>query len=670
MCGIAGIINGSEKDFTANDIVAMTKIIAHRGPDDEGYCLIDNRNEAFVYGGDQTPAEVYKAVLSYTPKSGTIPPVESIKICLGHRRLSIIDLSPNGHMPMSDKTGRYWIIFNGEIYNYQLIRQELQSLGHFFISQSDTEVILAAYSEWGTSCLQRFNGMWAFAIYDNQNQTIFLARDRFGIKPLYYWINNKGSFCFASEIKQFTVLPGWKATINPQRVYDYLAYSVMDHTEETMFDRVYQIPAGHFCQFAVDQTLSAKNGKVITEKWYKPVYSAYQGNFEAAALEFKKHFKNAIKEHLIADVPLGSSLSGGLDSSAIVCEINEILKEEGKQNLQETFSYIHSNEYMSEQKWIDAVIAKTNLHAHYVHTDGDNSIEHAEDIIWNNDEPTQSQAHVASWQIFKAAKDNHLKVLMSGHGADEYTSGYGAFMKFRWVQLLKNLQFRKLNAEIAQTYAKSKFRTLRAYIGLGYYFVPQNINRYFGRNTKSQKTIQSLISLRHLGATMEHPFDKIPYKPTSILNIASIQLLHFPLQQYLHFDDRHSMAHSVESRVPFLDHRLVEFTTQLPADFLDGLGDTKKIIKYGLEDILPEKIRNRTDKIGFIISEEHWVKFTHTKKYRALLERSISISGGIIKNEALEYFDDVCSNKLPFDKTYWRLIAFGIWIDKFKVSLS
>lgn len=670
MCGIAGIINGDVKSCTAGDLVAMTNIISYRGPDDEGYCLIDNNNKAFIFGGDETPEVVYKADIVYTPKSSTIPEVQNLKICFGHRRLSIIDLSPYGHMPMCDKTKRFWIIFNGEIYNYQVIRQELKSLGHSFISHSDTEVILAAYLQWGTDCLNRFNGMWSFAIYDTQSREIFLARDRFGIKPLYYWIANNGNFCFASEIKQFTVLPNWKAVINKQRAYDYLVYSVMDHTDETMFKGVFQIPAGHFCKFSTDKIFPDKQGRLTIEKWYNPVYSAYRGSFEEAAVEFKTHFKNSIKEHLNADVPLGSSLSGGLDSSAIVCEINEILKEEGKQNLQEIFSYIHSNVYMSEQKWIDEVIAKTNLNAHYIRTDGDNSFDHATEIIWNNDEPTQSQAHVASWQIFKAAKDSHLKVLMSGHGADEYTSGYGAFMKFRWAQLFKNLQFGKLNNEIANTNPNGIFRFFNSYIGLSYYFLPQSIRRYFGRNTKSQKKIQSLFSLQKLGALQEHPFDRIPYKPTSIFNIASSQLLHFPLQQYLHFDDRHSMAHSVESRVPFLDHRLVEFTTQLPADYLDGMGESKKIIKYGLNDILPEKIRNRTDKIGFIIAEEHWVKQTHTAEYRLLIEKAIKISGGIIKQEALAYFDDICSGKLPFDKTYWRMIAFGIWVDKFKVSLS
>jgi asparagine synthase (glutamine-hydrolysing) len=671
MCGISGIINNETNQYQAKDLLAMTKIITHRGPDDEGYYIRDNTGGVLILGGDDTSNEAYHTDVAYCPADPISKYAnQQIKVALGHRRLSIIDLSPFGHLPMCSSNQRYWITFNGEIYNYKTIKKELQSLGHQFISNSDTEVILAAYSQWGQECLHHFNGMWAFAIYDSDTKEVFLARDRFGIKPLYYWISGNGTFCFGSEIKQFTVLPGWKSILNRQRAYDYLIYSMTDHTDETMFEGVFQIPAGHLFKFNVDKINFTKKRRVQIEKWYNPVYKGYNGSFDEAACEFKNRFKQSVKEHLVADVPLGSALSGGMDSSAIVCEIDEILKEQDELNTQKTFSYISSDERYNEQKWINEVLSQTKVSPCYIHSNGDNAFKHAADIIWYNDEPNQSQSHLVSWQIYRAAKENKIKVLMSGQGADEYNSGYGAFMFFRWGLLLKKLKFRKLNYEITHSQTNEKLSLVQAYIKLGYFIVPKGLKRYLSRQTKYHQNLKSLISEKHLHSKKEHPFDTIPYDADSIFNIANTMLLHYPLQRYLHFDDRLSMSNSVEARVPFLDHRLVEFTTQLPADYLDSMGETKKMIKYGLKDILPEKIRNRKDKIGFITAEESWVKESHTKEFREMLEKSIKVSRGIIKPEALVYFDKLSKGKVPFDYTYWRLIIFGVWMEKFNVELS
>ena len=670
MCGISGIVNASSKKYSANTIKKMTDPIRHRGPNDVGYLLFDNANQVHILGDVDTPQSVYDSNVSYTPKA-TIATSEQIDftVALGHRRLSIIDLSTYGHLPMSYSNGRYWITFNGEIYNYKQLKEELKLLGYSFVSNTDTEVILAAYVHWGANCLQKFNGMWAFSIYDCTTKEIFLARDRFGIKPLYYWISPQQAFCFASEIKQFTFLPDWQSVLNAQRGYDYLMYNMTDFTDETMFKAVYHIPPGHYFKAAVNNIEQCKKGKIATTQWYKPTFVGYKGSFDKAAASFETHFKNAVKEHLIADVPVGSALSGGLDSSAIVCEINNLLKKEDKESIQKTFSYCSSDSRYNEKKWIDEVTKVTNVDAHFVSLSGNEVFEKTEELIWFNDEPTQSQSVLASYQVYASAKKNNVKVLINGQGADEYLSGYGSFNIFRRVQLLKKFNFKKLNAEIKYANGHSKTALLKAYFELFYFLAPNFIKRYFSNKTDNHKQLMALISVSQLKAKKQHPYDSIPYKSKSIFDIAHKQMLYDPLQKYLRFEDRMSMANSIEARVPFLDHRLVDFATQLPADYLDSKEELKKIMLHGLKNILPAAILNRKDKIGFITSEENWVRKEFSKEFRSMLEESIKASNGIIKPAALEYFDKVVVGTVPFTYNYWRFIQFGLWMKKFKVSL-
>ena len=303
MCGISGFISNHPQP--AAPIWRMSDLIRHRGPDDEGFVLFgDLSSEPVVAGGPDTPEKSWRAEVPYAPRK--LPEQVSnmpVRIALGHRRLSIIDLSPLGHQPMSHQAGRYWITYNGEIYNYIELRGELESLGHNFVSQSDTEVIMAAYAQWGVSCLHRFNGMWAFAIYDTQRQEVFLARDRFGVKPLYYWTAPDGTFCFASEIKEFTAFPGWTARVNAGRVYDFLVRGLMDHTDETLFAGVYQLRAGHAIRLKVGAWRVDPTGRVPVEKWYdlKPV--VFSGSFTDAAAEFRQRLEDSVRLRLRADAP-------------------------------------------------------------------------------------------------------------------------------------------------------------------------------------------------------------------------------------------------------------------------------------------------------------------------------------------------------------------------------
>ena len=399
MCGIAGLLTPNEIDLSA--LGAMSGIARHRGPDDEGFLLCSG-SSVECFGGPHTPDSAFRAQVPWRPQSALPHEKRSGGFtAFAHRRLAILDLSPNGHQPMSYGDGRYWICFNGEIYNYLELKAELATK-HQFLTTSDTEVILAAFHEWGENCLERFRGMWAFAIFDSHRQTLFLARDRFGIKPLYYWIAPDGTFAFASEIKQLTVLPGWSARINAQRAFDYLAFGMTDHTDECLFDGVYQLPAGHHATLSAPDCRAQRksDGRILTERWYAVRPETARLSEADAAAEFKRRFFDSVALHLRADVPIGSCLSGGLDSSAIVCAMNELLSAQGAQHLQKTFSAGSSIAKYDERKWINSVIEKTGVTPYFVEPSLDELWNSLPNIVYHQDEPIGSTSPFAQWKVF------------------------------------------------------------------------------------------------------------------------------------------------------------------------------------------------------------------------------------------------------------------------------
>ena len=286
MCGVAGVISKNNSAKT-EDVYRMTQSIRHRGPDDEGYCVVSLDNTVSCLWGKDTFLNKEFSSIPYYPIRDINSVAGEFKLIFGHRRLSILDLSPLGHMPMSYKNNRYWITYNGEIYNYLEIKQELETLGHTFISNTDTEVILASYAEWGVDCLNHFDGMWSFAIYDVETENVFIARDRFGIKPFYYWYSPNGNLYFGSEIKEFVSLDSWNAKLNSQRAWDYLAYSLTDHTEETMFQGVFQLQCGHCALFNINRIPIDNKGELETTEWYNLPFSPFVGTYDEADNIFK-----------------------------------------------------------------------------------------------------------------------------------------------------------------------------------------------------------------------------------------------------------------------------------------------------------------------------------------------------------------------------------------------
>jgi asparagine synthase (glutamine-hydrolysing) len=598
-----------------------------------------------------------------------------ITVGLGHRRLSIVDLSPMGHQPMCSLDGRHWIVFNGEIYNYLDLRKELEALGIGFVSHSDTEVLIAAFREWGVGCLSRLNGMFAFLIYDTQTQSVFAARDRFGVKPLYYRIS-KDCISFSSEIKQFTVLPDWQAEMNRQRVYDFLNWGIIDHTDETLFNGVYQVRAGFALELDLKPYSSGlaayKQGeKLHSFPWYVVKGSGFEGSFEEASQEFYVHLVESVALRLRSDVPIGSCLSGGLDSSSIVCIANALLRTQKSLVPQMTFSACSDIKRFDERKWIDVVVEATGVDAYFVTPRLNSLFDELPIVTWHQDEPFGSSSIYAQWNVFRLASIQHIKVMLDGQGADEYLAGYHSFFGPHLHSLFRTLQWHLLIKEIG---------AMRRIHGYSYKAIAEHFaNSAFPEWIKDKlrlvvkRTVArpNWINIEKLGCNPVNPFNTNSQgESDSVRSLSIAQLTSSNLQMLLHWEDRNSMAHSIESRVPFLDYRLVEFTLGLPDTYKIFGGRTKRILRRGLVNILPEAITNRMDKLGFVTPEEEWIRREGADIFRSEMLKAIESSNGILrKGETLDMLEEMISGSSRFNFLPWRIISFGQWVKEFNVKL-
>lgn len=667
MCGISGLI--SPGTIAVGNLVAMNALIRHRGPDDEGYVLF-GKDGTICLAGNDTAQGAMQASIPWSPKQYINSEISAgTKLAFGHRRLSIVDISPLGHQPMSYADGRYWITYNGEVYNHLELRAELEAMGYGFISHSDTEVILAAYDCWGEECLSRFNGMWAFAIYDTKARSLFFARDRFGVKPLYYWVAPDGALCFGSEIKQFTVYPGWQARINGQRAYDFLAWGLTDHTDETLFDGVYQLRPG--CSATIDvQTWQSQmaNGRLPVRQWYTLTAQPFAGDFEDAAEQFKDKFTESVKLRLRADVAVGSCLSGGLDSSSIVCVANQLLREQDAHSLQRTFSACADVERFDEREWIDEVVHKTSVDAYFVYPSLGKLFDESPSITWHQDEPYGSTSIYAQWNVFRLAAENDVKVMLDGQGADEQLAGYHGYFAPRFADLLRKGKWSTLWHEMQMTKSQHGYSMFRLMAYMANVLLPQGAKDILRRVAGRAHSSPAWLNMSALGAEPTDPFAKLGGYTNTIRSLSMAQLTATNLQMLLHWEDRNSMAHSIESRVPFLDYRLVEFVLGLPDEYKLSCGITKRVQRAGMSGILPDMIRDRKDKLGFVTPEEVWVRERAPNLFREKLDLAIRSSQGLLKPEAGNVLEAMISGKQSFNFGVWRMISFGEWMERFSVK--
>jgi asparagine synthase (glutamine-hydrolysing) len=667
MCGVAALFARSMRDLSTL-ASSMASVIRHRGPDDEGIVLFGGQDLAPTpLGGPDTPRAAYEGGHRFSPvrlvDQGTSRHCLAV---LANRRLAILDLSASGHQPMSDPEGRYWVTYNGEIYNHVELHAQLKGRGHRFVSNTDTEVLLHAYREWGEDCLQRFNGMFAFVLLDRVDRRVFAARDRLGVKPLYYyWSSADGLVAFASEIKQFSVLPGWAAVVNGQRAFDFINWGVLDHTSETLFRGVAQLRGGEYVSAALDELASG----VHPRRWYTLTPSRSEGGEPAKA--YGALLEDAVRLRLRADVSVGSCLSGGLDSSAIVCLANRQLRLAGAETLQKTFSARSSDARVDEGRFIEAVVRHAGVANFQVEPPAQDLFPALPEMTWHQDEPFGSTSIYAQWHVFALAAAHGVKVMLDGQGADEQLGGYVAFFSARFANLVRRGRFITLLEEMraARRLYGWKAPQLLAYAidPLLPEFARQPLRQLSGRAAAAGP---ACLDLDRIGARPEDPSAVQGRKAASIAELSQAQILRTSLPMLLHWEDRDSMAHSVEARVPFVDYRLMELALGLPEESKLSSGVTKRVLRDALADLLPREVSARTDKIGFATAEEQWLRRERPGDFRAAMRTAVEASQGILRPSALELLEDVIAGRRPFSQLPWRMISFGAWMQRFDVRLA
>lgn len=578
MCGILGLIcrsGGLDVGRLKNARDTMT----HRGPDSAG-------------------------IWRRHPELGW-------QVALGHRRLSILDLSAQSAQPLvldsdghvqpsrNDQLGGHMVlVFNGEIYNYIELRDELVALGQTIQSSGDVEVLLRAYAQWGPGCVARLNGMFAFAIWDERRRELFCARDRFGEKPFYYAFEpERGVFAFASEVKALIAAGIVDAELDQRAVYRYFRFAECAGSDQATWKGVRRLPPARTITIRFDATcLTAAVGQY----WELESYPDRQISLASAADQFGELFRDSVRLRLRSDVPVGTSLSGGLDSSSVFCQVRSLGAAAG----QRAFSARMEDPAMDEGKHILAVLASTNAVGYEVHPTASAFIQHLDSLCFHQEEPFSSTSVFASFMVQRLASESGVTVLLDGQGADEYLAGYAHYGAVVLVELARH-------ARLLRWWIERKAYRRRSAVDP----VPPRALLAFLLNRQSSDhgrlSVHDPRPVPFLREDVRHAFRDeqpmtIPSRQDALKTRLYADLMGGHLQELLRYADRNSMAFSRETRLPFLDHRLVEFAMSLPRDELWQGGESKRVLRRAMKGIVPDAILDRRDKIGFAAPSEAW----------------------------------------------------------------
>jgi asparagine synthase (glutamine-hydrolysing) len=646
MCGIAGIVSLKEpiKDWSL--VQVMTDIISYRGPDDYGYLAVNSETrEVFPF---KKPAEVRMV---------------HGNLLLGHRRLSIIDLSSAGHQPMSYDHEKLWIVYNGEVYNYIEIRHELEGKGYRFQTKTDTEVILAAYREWGKDCLHKFNGMWSFALWDKEKQELFCARDRLGVKPFYYHFNGH-RFSFGSEIKQLLTLPWVEHKMHTGVMFDFIAIGVYgSNYRETCFEDICNLRGGHYLTFSLQAAPTGTRQPEIVQWWDIDLKKKLFGLSDAQYAEkYYELFEDAVNLRLRSDVPVGTCLSGGLDSSGIVCVVDKLLKRKNISGKQKTFTAISDVTGYDEREYAQAVIDVTSVEPSFTLPTPEQLLRDLDKLLWHQDEPFTSTSIFAGWCVYGLARQQGVTVTLDGQGADEMLGGYDAMpisclaedlVHARLLRFCHNFMGYKKNHHLTMYNLVKQImrRTVKGRF-------PAQLMPFMHRAQKIinkdylQEGLKRSVYLQNLknSSNSLNYFDQQLYQATMSGSLPGI------LRQV----DRNSMAFSLEARLPFLDYRLVEYTFALPSHQKIRHGLAKHVYRNALQGTLPEKVRQRVSKFGFITAEPFWIK----GKARQIFDDTFAqISHDVIYNriEIQKLYRNFLMGGQPFTPLLWKVFNTEHW---------
>lgn len=555
MCGICGILSLDGQPVDQEELHAMSERIVHRGPDDSGI-------------------------------------FQARGVGLGFRRLSIVDLSTAGHQPMTTADGRYTIVYNGEIYNHRDLHAQLAARGVVFRSKCDTEVVLQAFATWGIDCVERLQGMFAFAVHDATNATTWLARDRFGIKPLYYAVESR-RLMFASEIGALLPVLAERA-VNPQMVFDYLVHDRIDHTEETFYRGVLKLSPGHWMKVA--------DGGLQIRQWYslrervqaaQPSAGTHPKSGTEEVNAYRERFAHVVRTHAASEVPLGVSLSGGIDSSAIV---GMLLRQTGGVD---TFSAVYGKgQRGDESEFIDA-FTPLGIMPRYVKPSAVTLYEDLQRFARVIGEPSVRTGPYAQFKVMELAS-RHVKVMLDGQGADEILAGYPNLPGHYYHALMRGGRFGTLASELS-----AALRHRSGAIGWQTALLLSLPQRLLQRLAMAKRGYVDAAFARRY--SRESTVPGLFYE-SSDLRSTLIAMTTHKLQHLLKWTDHNSMHFSIESRVPFLDHSFVEATLALPGHAIIKGGMTKSILRRSLYGLVPDAILERRDKIGFGTPEDEWFR--------------------------------------------------------------
>lgn len=622
MCGILGAWLPARSDVDLTAYERALALIAHRGPNDSGL-----ERERCRRG----------------------------EVIFGHTRLSIIDLSSGGHQPMHSRCGRYSLIFNGEIYNYRELRGVLEERGHVFRSDSDTEVLLASWAEWGAECLVRLTGMFAFVIHDRVAGTLTCVRDAFGIKPFFY-TREDDRFLFASELPALCQLKLRRAALDWQRAYDYLVHGDYDSNERSFIEGVLHLPAGHLI------VLDFETGELAApRRWWSPRIAEQQDiSFSQAVEQVRERFLESISLHLRSDVPLGAALSGGIDSSAVVCAMRHVAPNSPIH----TFSFIARGSELSEEAWVDKINAHVGAVSHKAIVEPEELATDLDDLIRTQGEPFGSTSIYAQYRVFRLAREKGITVTLDGQGADELLAGYSGYPGQRLRSLIECGQFEAawsfLNSWSrwpGRSRAEGIKRTVGEFTSGPLYHMLRRIN--------GMDDLPNWIKsgpLEDRGIVRRYPLQRPLQDERGRRVIAKLadSLTRNGLPVLLRHGDRNSMRFSVESRVPFLTIDMANLLLSLPESYLiSPQGETKHVFRAAMRGIVPDAVLDRRDKIGFATPEQDWL-MSMAKTVRGWLEVETDVPF-LDQQQMLREFDLVIAGRRRFSWQVWRWINFMRW---------
>jgi len=635
MCGIFGWVSGVKRSGAGfRDAVASSfRLLRHRGPDAHG--MMFQRGDG-----------------RWCDREHDLQ--EDVPLFLGHVRLSILDLSPLGKQPMATADGRFRLSFNGEVYNYLELRRELEMEGVQFRTHTDTEVVLQAFARWGVGCLLRFTGMFAMAVHDDVEKKLYLIRDFFGIKPLYYH-DEPGQVAFASELPVLLNFPGVGRTASSQRTYDYLLFGDYDSQQDTLIEGVRNLLPAHY------MVVDAASGKIekIKRYWQPDLSHTSSLSFDDAADKLRSMFLDNVRLHLRSDVPVGAALSGGVDSSAVTCAIRHL---EPDMELP-VFTFVAEGSDVNEERWADLVSAHTRADSHKVQIDPAEIVHDLDQLIRAQGEPFGSTSIYAQYRVFQLAHEAGIKVTMDGQGADEMFAGYLGFPGERLKTLI--LQGRMIEAwrffnATSRWPDRNRKEVFKRMVGqlLPRSFYP--LLRPLARGSLTPEWLdQEWLQERHVRFDMPR-VDEVYSGRCYVRRELACQLTQRGLPALLRHGDRNSMHFSIESRVPFLTKELAEFAMSLPEEYLIAAdGTTKALFKKAMRGIVPDAILDRRDKIGFATPELEWLSALDPW-VREVLDGADELP--FFHADALrQCWQEILAGRRRFDWQVWRWLNLIRW---------